>query len=82
MKIKELISEGYSFRSIVEKVNAFRSDMKTKFVLESLDNLKKSGRLSNIKALVANVLNIKPIMGATPEGTITKIDQARGIKRH
>lgn len=81
MKIKELISEGYSFRSIVEKVNAFRSDMKTKFVLESLDNLKKSGRLSNIKALVANVLNIKPIMGATPEGTITKIDQARGIKK-
>jgi fatty acid-binding protein DegV len=43
--------------------------------------LKKSGRLSNIKALVANVLNIKPIMGATPEGTITKIDQARGIKK-
>lgn len=81
MKIKELISEGYSFRSIVEKVNAFRSDMKTKFVLESLDNLKKSGRLSNIKALVANVLNIKPIMGATPEGTITKIDQTRGIKK-
>lgn len=81
MKIKELISEGYSFRSIVEKVNAFRSDMKTKFVLESLDNLKKSGRLSNIKALVANVLNIKPIMGATPEGTITKIDQARGIEK-
>jgi DegV family protein with EDD domain len=81
MKIKELISEGYSFRSIVEKVNAFRSDMKTKFVLESLDNLKKSGRLSNIQALVANVLNIKPIMGATPEGTITKIDQARGIKK-
>ncbi|TAH72922.1 MAG: DegV family protein [Anaerolineaceae bacterium] len=81
MKIKELISEGHLFEDIVQKVNAFRSEMKTKFVLESLDNLRKNGRLSHLKAIVANVLNIKPIMGGTPEGTITKLDQARGITK-
>ena len=55
--------------------------MKTKFVLESLDNLRKNGRLSHLQAIIANVLNIKPIMGSTPEGTITKFEQARGITK-
>ena len=51
------------------------------FVLEDLENLRKNGRLSNIKALLANVLNIKPIMGSTPEGTIIQLDQTRGMKK-
>ena len=81
MKIKQFLSEGHKFEDIVEKVNAFRSGMKTKFVLESLDNLRKNGRLSHLQAIIANVLNIKPIMGSTPEGTITKFEQARGITK-
>lgn len=81
MKIKELINEGHVFDDIVQKIRTFRSEMKTKFVLESLDNLRKSGRLSHLQAIVANVLNIKPIMGGTPEGTIAKLDQARGITK-
>lgn len=81
MKIRELISEGHLFDDIVRKVNSFRAEMNTKFVLESLDNLRKNGRLTHLQAIVANVLNIKPVMGATPEGTITKLDQARGIKK-
>lgn len=81
LKIKELIQEGHLFNDIVQKVKAFRSELKTKFVLESLDNLKKSGRLSNLRAMIANALNIKPIMAGTPEGTICKLDQARGITK-
>lgn len=81
MKIKELIGEGHLFDDIVQRVNTFRSEMKTKFVLENLDNLRKSGRLSHLQAIVANVLNIKPVMAGTPEGTITKLEQARGIKK-
>lgn len=81
MKIKELIQEGHLFDDIVQKVKLFRSDMKTKFVIESLDNLRKNGRLSNLKAIIANALNIKPIMAGTPEGTICKLDQARGITK-
>lgn len=81
VKIEELIRKGYEFDEVVLKVNAFRSGMNTKFVLESLDNLRKSGRLSHLKAIVANVLNIKPVMAGTPEGTITKLEQARGINK-
>ena len=34
-----------------------------------------------MKALVATALKIKPIMGATPEGTICQLDQARGMNK-
>jgi DegV family protein with EDD domain len=81
MKIKELIESNHPFRDIVEKVNTFRDNMKTKFVLESLDTLRKNGRLSNLQAIIASALNIKPVMAATTEGNITKVDQARGINK-
>lgn len=81
MKIKELKEQGFSFDDIVKKVNAFRDQMETRFVLEDLEHLRKNGRLKNLTATVCSVLNIKPIMGATPEGEICKIDQARGMER-
>ncbi|KSV57605.1 DegV family protein [Acetivibrio ethanolgignens] len=81
MKIKELAEVGLPFEKVVEEVCKFRDEQDTMFVLEDLENLRKNGRLSNIKALLANVLNIKPVMGATPEGTIIQLDQTRGMKK-
>ena len=51
------------------------------FVLESLEALRKNGRLSKVKALVATALNIKPLMGADSEGNIIQLGQARGVNK-
>ena len=80
-KIAEYEEAGLDFEAIIEKVDDFILHMHTYFVLESLDNLRKNGRLSAVKALVATALNIKPVMGATPEGTICQLDQARGMNK-
>lgn len=80
-KIYELAESGADFEEIVEKVNAYKLEMKTYFVIETLEPLRKNGRLSNLKALVATVLNIKPVMSATDEGIIIQLDQARGMER-
>lgn len=80
-KVQELAEEGKPFDEIVRLGEAFIEEMNTYFVLENLDTLRKNGRLSNIQAILANVLNIKPVMGATMEGTICKLDQARGINK-
>ena len=69
------------FAEVVETVEAYISSQNTYFVLESLEALRKNGRLSNLKAFVATALKIKPVMGATDEGTIIQLDQARGINR-
>lgn len=81
IKIKEFIESGLSFDQVIEKINKFRDGMKTNFVLESLENLRKNGRLSGMQAFIINTLNIKLVMGATAEGTIYRLDQARGIVR-
>lgn len=81
MKIQECEEEGCSFEEVIKKVDAYIGEMNTFFVLETLETLRKNGRLSNIKAFVASALNIKPVMGATQEGNICQLDQARGISK-
>ena len=54
--------------------------MKTYFVLDNLETLRKNGRLTGIKAIVASTLSIKPVMSAT-KGVIIQIGQAIGIKK-
>ena len=80
-KIAEYEEAGLDFEAIIEKVDEFILHMHTYFVLESLDNLRKNGRLSAVKALVATALNIKPVMGATDQGVITQLGQARGMQK-
>ena len=80
MYIRELCAQGLEFDEICEKAAAYRDRMNTYFVLESLDTLKKNGRLTGLQAFFATKLNIKPVMGAD-NGTIIKLDQARGIQK-
>lgn len=81
LKIQELEEAGEPFKVVVDKTEEYISSMNTFFVLETLETLKKAGRLSNLKALVANTLNIKPVMGSTKEGSIQQLGQARGMKK-
>lgn len=81
LKIEECEKAGMSFEEVIRTVNAYREEQNTYFVLETLEVLRKNGRLSNLKAFVANALNIKPYMGATPDGQIIQLGQSRGINR-
>ena len=78
MKIQECEEMGFSFEETVEKVEVYIEEQHTFFVLDDLETLRKNGRLSKVKSLVASALKIKPVMGSTPEGTICQLDQARG----
>lgn len=81
LKIEECEAKEMSFEETVETVEAYKNEQHTYFVLETLEVLRKNGRLSNLKAFVANALNIKPVMGSTPEGQIQQLSQTRGINR-
>ncbi len=81
LKIQECEEAGMSFEEVIQTTEQYIEEQHTYFVLENLETLKKNGRLSGVKALVATALNIKPVMGSTPEGTICQKGQARGIKK-
>ena len=80
LKLMELEEEGLPFEVIVERIEAFRDEMNTYFVLDNLETLRKNGRLSGVKALVASTLSIKPVMGAE-KGNIIQRGQTIGVKK-
>jgi len=80
LHIRDLCEQGLPFEEIEKEANAYRDRMNTYFVLESLDTLRKNGRLTGLSAFFATTLNIKPVMGAE-KGQIIKLDQARGINK-
>lgn len=81
LKIRECEEAGMEFRQVIDTVEAYIESQHTYFVLENLDTLRKNGRLTGIKSFVASALNIKPVMGSTPEGAIYQMGQARGMKK-
>ncbi len=80
-RIAEYEEAGLPYEEILEKTEEYINSQTTWFVLESLDALRKNGRLSNFKAFVATALKIKPICSSTPDGEIQQAGQARGINR-
>lgn len=72
--------EGLAFDEICRRLTEYRDKLNTYFVLDNLETLRKNGRLSRVKALVASTLSIKPVMGAN-KGEIIQIGQAIGIKK-
>ena len=65
---------------MVEEAERYRDSMGTYFLLESLDFLRKNGRLTGLQAFFATALNIKPIMAGVG-GVIVKLEQARGMNK-
>lgn len=81
LKIRELAESGMPFKKVVREVEQFIARMKTLFVLEDLENLRKNGRLTKLQAVVTGALRIKLFCHATPEGEIGKVGQALTIKQ-
>ena len=81
LKIKELAEGGMPFKKVVREVEQFIARMKTLFVLEDLENLRKNGRLTKMQAVATAALRIKLFCHATPEGEIGKVGQALTVKQ-
>ena len=80
LKVKELCDKGLPFHDIVNDVAVYISKLKTFFVLESLENLIKNGRLSKRDSIIGTMLHITPIMGENGDGEIELKGKAIGWK--
>jgi DegV family protein with EDD domain len=79
-ELLELAEPGLPFDEVAKRLEAYRDENRTFFVLNNLETLRKNGRLTGIKAIVASTLNIKPVMSAN-KGVIVQKSQAIGIKK-
>jgi len=80
MYIRDLYDAGMKFEEVSKEILKKRDEQGIYFVIDSLEPLRKNGRLTGLQAFFATALNIKPVMGAD-RGVIIKLDQARGINK-
>ena len=80
-KLASCIQEGMEFDEIIKEVQRYQSQTKILFMLESLQNLAKNGRVSHTVANIAGFLGIRFIGKASEQGTIQQAQVAKGAKR-
>ena len=75
----KMAENGASARQIMDRLTALQDKMGVYFVLESLKNARKGGRVGAIKALTADALGIKPLLMFT-DGLVKDYAVARAMQ--
>lgn len=62
IKACEMVEKGYSIKEIASKLEELKSSEEVIFSVDNLEYLKMGGRISSTKAILGNLLSIKPIL--------------------
>lgn len=73
-------SQQYTIEQLSEKINILKKTAKINFFVESLEYLKRGGRIGKASALAGSLLNIKPIITVT-NGELIPCSKVRGQKK-
>ena len=80
MKIYNLIEQGNDVTEIMRKSKEIVNSAQLYGMLDTLENLKKGGRLSTGAATIGKMLNIKPIIEVV-DGVVSVAHKARGSRK-
>lgn len=72
------LSEGWTFEAVKHGLNDNINDSKVFFYMDTLDYLRKGGRISPAVAIVGKALNLKPIISCNEKGTYYTVSKIRG----
>ena len=81
LKAAELAEAGMAADEIIEEVKRIRRQSGILFTVRTLDRLIASGRVSQFQGWLGGVLDLKPVLGLGPDGSIKAYGKARGAKR-
>ena len=80
MKACEMAQNGHSIEEIVSKLEELKNSEEVIFSVDNLEYLKMGGRISSTKAILGNLLSIKPIL-EVKDGLVAQKSQVRGKKQ-
>lgn len=75
----KLLNEGLEAKEIAEKLEEVKSHIVIVALVDTLEYLKKGGRISKTVAFAGTILNIKPVLSVV-DGEINMLGKARGSK--
>ena len=76
----KMLQEGKGKEEIISFLKDAMSSMKPYFVVGELEHLKKGGRINAATLVIANMLDIKPVL-TVDGGVVVQQDKIRGSKR-
>lgn len=77
----ELRKLDLSIDEIIDRLYLHRKYQEVYFIPETLEYLKRGGRLSKVSATVGDVLSIKPIISVLDDGSLGLVEKARGYNK-
>lgn len=80
IRAAQMVKEGLSSSEIISKCEAMMKSCYTLFAVETLDFLKKGGRIKTATAIIGGMLDIRPILTVT-DGLVHAIDKVKGEKK-
>ncbi|MDR3264070.1 MAG: DegV family protein [Clostridiales bacterium] len=75
---KKFFDTGKTIEETVEFLNDFTKHVCAEFVVDDLRHLKRGGRISGFTAAIGTLLNFKPILRVTEEGTLVNKTKVNG----
>ena len=80
IRAAQMVKEGLSSDEIISKCEAMIKSCYTLFAVETLDFLKKGGRIKTATAIIGGMLDIRPILTVT-DGLVHAIEKVKGEKK-
>lgn len=81
VKAAELLKQGKTVEEISEWLENNKLKVNHWFLVDSLDHLKRGGRLSATSAAIGTMLNVKPILIVDKDGKLVSVEKVRGRKK-
>ncbi len=81
LRAAELAEVGWPAAAIARELARIRRQSGCLLTVDRFDNLLRSGRVTRGKALIAGMLDVKPILGLDGGGSIVPVDRVRGRER-
>ena len=80
-KAIDMLKAGKTYEEIITWIESNKMRVNHWFTVDSLDYLKRGGRLSATSAALGTMLNVKPLLIVDKDGKLTPVKKIRGRKK-
>lgn len=81
LEVANLIKKGKCFEDIISTIPKIQKNIKGYFTINTLEYLKRGGRIGKVSGTIGDMLNLKPIVSLDEDGVYYTVCKARGRKQ-
>lgn len=75
------IAQGLSYEKIVEEISNLRKRVNVYYILETLEYLRRGGRIGQVAGMLGQFLHLKPVISVNEQGKYYTYTKAKGRRK-